>query len=243
MMNAQHSVDRLSTFLLRQIAVKSSENLVTHQLTLTQLKLLSSLSLCQVSPWVLVSSSESVAGLRRKRWFANDVGFLPIPVRSTLFYSKDTHYLEHRDRSVLFVVVRGNGYEPVASTKAACRRIREGIRICIATGEEDVDPALQGIEHKDSSSVDTQSAHPKQTICARHVKHLLWRAFEAHDLYALILRNEEPATRGGHVAWLVELAGVPTLATKRMHEFRRRLVDIVNLRQKDIGTVSWWNCG
>ena len=66
----------LFIFLLCKIAVKSSENLVTYQLTLPQLKLS---SLCQMSPWVLISSSESVAGLRRKRVFANDV---PITVRS-----------------------------------------------------------------------------------------------------------------------------------------------------------------
>ena len=67
----------LFIFLLCKIAVKSSENLVTYQLTLPQLKLS---SLCQMSPWVLISSSESVAGLRRKTVFANDV---PITVRST----------------------------------------------------------------------------------------------------------------------------------------------------------------
>ena len=77
MMNPQQTVTRLFIFLLCKIAVKSSENLVTYQLTLAQLKLS---SLCQMSPWVLISSSESVAGLRRKRWFANDV---PITVRST----------------------------------------------------------------------------------------------------------------------------------------------------------------
>ena len=74
MMNPQQTVNRLSIFLLNKIAVKTSENLVTYQLTFAQLKLS---SLCQLSPWVLISSSGSVAGLRRKPLFANDVPTSP----------------------------------------------------------------------------------------------------------------------------------------------------------------------
>ena len=70
MMNPQQTVRRLSILLLCTIAVKSSENLMTYQLTFAQLKLS---SLCQVSPWVLISSDRKCCWAKKEKFVCKSV--------------------------------------------------------------------------------------------------------------------------------------------------------------------------